>query len=324
MDAKDRELNRQHENDRIKHPLMEYYRHVFQDSVRWDGEADLTNKDVVVYMEQGFGDVIQFLRYVPLLKKKKKCKQVIVAAPPELKELIENGTNAASLVHPKNNPDLPPHDFHILSFSLPFLLSDDLVDRGISHTSFPYVSIASKKDLSDIEGFKIGVCWEGSPSNKYNAWRSIPLAHFHKIQELWEKKGSEPVRLFSLQREIHNPERLKGCEDMELLGVEINSFMDTAELIQSLDLVITIDSAPLHLAGSMNKKSYLLLCNAASDGRYGTEGTSTRWYPSVKVIRNSADPPDIYGVPKFKSPISGWSEAFDVLLDDLESCYLSK
>lgn len=299
----------QHEQERIAHPLMEYYRHVFQDSPLWNGVDDMAEKRIIVYMEQGYGDCIQFLRYLSVLRNSRNAKNchIIVMAPPELERLIKNGVTGWNEYHPKNDPSLPPHDAHVLSMSLPFLLSDELSSKGAAHTSFPYIaSRLPPKDLSGVDGFKLGICWEGSPNHRTNSLRSIPLAWFAKLQQEWKNK--KPLRLFCLQKEMHNPDLIKDCEDLELLGTDIEDFQDTASLIGSLDAVATVDTSILHLAGAMNKKTFLLLSNSAADGRFGEFGTTTRWYSSVTVVRKND-----------KSHALDWSEAFDFLNTSLSS-----
>lgn len=281
------------ENRRISHPLMEYYRHVYAGSRRWNGTESLKGKTVIVYMEQGFGDIIQFTRFVPLLQTHQECN-VIVAIPPELERLY---VKLGYMVHLKNDPNLPSHDYHVLSMTLPFFLVNEL--KTIGDFDQPYFRYYSTKDLSDIDGYKVGICWEGSPENKNNDLRSIPLIQFDKIRRISDKI-KKPVRLFSLQKEMHNPNLLVGAENMELYGVEISDFLDTAELINSLDMVVSIDSAVLHLAGALGCPARLLLSPLATDGRF-----EKSWYQTVNVIRNNP-----------KNP-ANWDYAFESLLEGL-------
>lgn len=265
-----------------KHPLMEYYRHVFANSHRWNGIDSIEGKKVLVYMEQGFGDVIQFLRYLPLLVKYYKC-QVIVYCPDELKRLIPS---TFGTFHSKYDPDLPDHDCHILSFCLPFFLQNGgyLKLSGSGHTQFPYLRPTLgtiNEDIRKEEGFKIGICWEGSANS---AARSIPLKYFKKLQTELDAK------LFCLQREIKNQYLIEGAEDLELFGVELNDFHDTAEAIMAMDAVVSIETSVLHLTGALNKSPSYGLITAGSDGRFGVDGRFgdkeyPKWYPSLRLIK---------------------------------------
>jgi hypothetical protein len=281
MNSKDKKLNIEHESERIAHPSMQYYRHVFQHSVRWDGDADLRGKKVLVYMEQGYGDCIQFLRYIPTLVKT-GCVPLIYCQPelhPLCRSLVQKDASKL-VVFDKNDPDLPEHDFHVLSMSLPFLLSEQLPNVA-AHTSFPYLQIPGfKKDgLDEFNGKRlIGICWEGSDTNPANTIRSCELKNFQEL-------GTNGI-LFSLQKFFHNSALLLGCENMELYSDTINGFLDTAKLILKMDCVVTVDTCVVHLAGALNVPTFLLLTDA-SDGRYGTHGHNTRWYPSVTVYRMS-------------------------------------
>lgn len=239
---------------------MEYYRHVYENSKRWRGEH-LKDKHIIVYMEQGFGDVIQFLRYIPILKKQRECK-ITLHCPEELHSLIEEQDWSVSLLR-KETPVLPDHDYHVLSFDLPFLLNEFMPQE-------PYLKTSGAEELP--EGYvNIGICWESGPTFPK---RNCHLKYFKSIEEL------PKVRLYSLQHQIRDQELIKECEDMELYGVEIEDFKGTAKLMNSLDLIISVDTAVLHLAGAMGKKTYGLLCEEA-DARWKFE-----WYPSITTSQD--------------------------------------
>lgn len=245
------------EQERIKSPLMEYYRHVYAFSKRWNGKDDLTDKTVILYMEQGYGDCIQFLRFVEPLKE--RCKEVILHAPKALHPLLNNFK-----YFDKHIPDLPDHDYHILSLSLPFLL-----DTEISPKSY----IEYDKITEVEKGLNVGIAWEGSPEHPKNLDRCCPLKHF---------KVLDNVNLFMLQDKIYLPELLDEAEDLTLYGTEINDFGDTAALINAMDFVISVDTSILHLAGAMGKKTYGLL-SSDPDPRWEI----ANWYDSVTLLKGT-------------------------------------
>jgi hypothetical protein len=242
--------------ERISHPEMEYYRNTYKDSKLWDGE-DLTGKSVIIYMEQGFGDCIQFLRYVPIFKDRHEC-HVTLHCPAPLHRLISAQGWGVDLVK-KVDPNLPEHDFHILSMELPFLLDMGPEDE-------PYLHISLEEELP--EGFNIGICWESGPSNDD---RDCPLKYFKKLGELGN--------LIVLQPEIRREDLIDSADDLHLYGFACNDFLDTAKAINAVDVVVSVDTAILHLAGAMGKHAFGLLRDNC-DARW-----QFKWYRNSHNIR---------------------------------------
>lgn len=251
---------REYEAERVNHPNMEYYRRAYKESKRWDGD-ELDGKRVIVYMEQGYGDQIMFLRFVRFLKAK-EC-HITLHAPKALHRVIS--TLGVEVID-KDNPNLPDHDLHILSLSLPFVLQCPIPLE-------PYIQIPEKTELP--QGWNIGIAWEGSRDHENNTKRSCPLKHFKKLQK-------EGVNLFCLLPEIKDQSLLAECEDMDLNGVELTDFYDTAKLINSLDLVVSVDTAALHLSGAMGKAGYGLLNPEVRDHRW-----DYIWYPTMMMLKGT-------------------------------------
>lgn len=245
--------------DRINRPEMEYYRSVYSNSKLWSGEL-LEGKRILVYMEQGYGDQILFLRYITALKTRKP-KQIILHANSGLKRIIEN---LGVEYFDKWDENIPDHDLHILSFDLPQLCGNQIPLE-------PYIHVTEKMEL--LEGSNVGIAWEGNPKHIHNHFRSCPLKHFKKLNG---------VNLFMLQQTIHTPELTKDCEDMDLNGVELHDFYETAKLINSLDLVVSVDTAVLHLTGAMGVEGFGLLSTVGVDARW-----NNIWYPSLTLLRGS-------------------------------------
>lgn len=218
-----------------------FYRETYKNSKKWE-KGSLSDKVVIIYCEQGIGDTIQILRYCKYLK----CKDLYLHCDKSLHRLIPYKTID------KESSDLPEHDCHIMSLDLPFL------DIPIV---FPYISVSEREDLSDFTN-KVGICWEGNTN-------CCPLRLF---------KDFENFTFFKLQRNI-SVESVKDAEDFCLYGTEILDFYDLAKLINSLDFVISVDTAVLHLAGAMNKESYALLKN---DGDYRWKVRV--WYPRMDLV----------------------------------------
>jgi len=236
--------------DRLQVLAMTYYRTVYKNSPMWNKEND---KTVIVYMEQGFGDQIfafRFLKYI-------KAKKVILHTSKELHRLFEHhGYECID----KEQENLPNHDFHTLSLSLPFLFYEIPLE--------PYIKIEEKFELPTKNN--IGIAWEGNHDHPSNDLRNCNLSLFKSLD----------FNLYCLQSIINDSNLINGAKDMNLLGVELNDFYDTAKLINSLDYVISVDTAVLHLAGAMGKKGWGLLGDKYADPRWDTV-----WYPTIKMLK---------------------------------------
>lgn len=251
--------------DRIYSSRMTFYRQTYKNSKRWDGTQSLEGKRIIVYCEQGLGDTIQFVRYVSELKKK-NC-YVILHCANQLHKILLNHLDGIDEVFNKDDSNVPDHDYHALSMSLPFILNNP-------PTEHPYINFNDKIDLESDGFFTIGIAWEGSPDHSNNDLRSCPLKHFKSIANIpW-------VKLFMIQKQIHLPQLTDECEELDISSVEINDFTDTARLINSVDLIISVDTSVLHLAGALNKKS-LGLISEPCDYRWDVK----EWYPNVKILK---------------------------------------
>lgn len=227
---------------------MEYYRDTYKNSRRWDGKDSLEGKTVIIYMEQGLGDQIMFLRFVPLLP----CKTILHCSR-LLHRLFANFTCLD-----KDDPNLPPHDYHVLSLDLPFLLRCPIPTQ-------PYIHVEGETDL--LPGHNTGIAWTGSTDHERNEKRSCNLRHFNVFTK---------SNLFLLQPNIGDPKFF--CEDVVVYGVPLEDFYDTAKLINSVDMIVSVDTAVLHLAGAMGKCGYGLL-DPDHDARWNYE-----WYPTLKML----------------------------------------
>jgi hypothetical protein len=256
---------------RLSHPKMEYYREVYKHSERWNGIDSLDGKTIIVYCEQGFGDTIQFCRYFSLFK---NC-EVILHCPLKLHRLL---SQFKFKMIDRNDPNIPKHDFHVLSMSLPFCFEEGV---EIKH---PYIHITEKTDLHELnlpdDIIKIGIKWEGNPEHSNNEIRCCPLIFFKKLADKFPK-----IKFFALHNVFHNLSYLDGCDDLELYSSTSEDFYDTAMFINAMDMIITTDTSALHLAGALNKKTIGLLSNPC-DERWNI---NINWYPSVEFIKQDLE-----------------------------------
>ncbi|QZZ18947.1 tetratricopeptide repeat protein [Leptothermofonsia sichuanensis E412] len=257
---------------------------------RWEG-ADLQGKTLLLYAEQGFGDAIQFIRYVPILAQ--RGASIIVACAPELHRLFAPIPGITQLI-PKTGP-FPPADFHLPLMSLPLILQSTL--ETLLHET-PYLSPLTSLPslLSPLPpACKIGITWAGAPSSNPHQFRSyrnksasLPL--FMALQSIPQ------VALYSLQVGSHASDVTQsGFEGVvQDLSPQLKDFADTAAAIAGMDLVISVDTAVAHLAGALGKPAWLLL-PFACDWRWMRHREDSPWYPTMRLFRQDS-PGDWAGV----------------------------
>jgi hypothetical protein len=247
---------------------MEYYREVYKHSNRWNGVESLKDKTVIIYCEQGYGDIIQFARYFKEIKD--LSATVYLHCPQGLHKLFAKCLNSKFKLIDRDNHKIPNHDFHVLSLSLPFLLNN-------KQESCPYLNVPEKAFLDHLEDYtKIGIAWEGNPDHSNNNERSCHLFHFRSFYQI------PNVKLFMLQKGLHRGDFSDKCGDMELYATELNDFYDTAKLVNAMDVIVTVDTSVVHLAGAMGKKTFCLLSHKC-DARWDL--TNQTWYPNVTLLK---------------------------------------
>jgi hypothetical protein len=248
----------------------------------WDG-SPLQGRTILLYMEQGLGDMLQFIRYAPLVKERGGI--ALVECPRFLIPLFSTCRGIDQLVAEGDSP--PEFDVQAPLMSLPriFRTTLETVPATVAYL-FPDAGLVEKwrHRLSSICGFKIGISWQGNPHHQWDRHRSIPLKEFAALARL------PGIRLISLQIGA-GTEQLKsaGFEVLEF-GADLDTisgaFMDSAAIIKSLDLVITVDSALAHLAGALGARVWLALA-AIVDWRWMFQREDSPWYPTMRLFRQS-------------------------------------
>ncbi|MBF0346404.1 MAG: tetratricopeptide repeat protein [Magnetococcales bacterium] len=263
----------------------------------WQGEP-LPGKNLLLHCEQGYGDSIQFIRYVPLVKKATGAK-VVVFAPPPLFRLF---ATVAGIDHLSTHLDqLPACDAQVPLLSLPYLLGTTLATIP---ASIPYMGadpslIPFYRDhLRSMPGFKIGIAWRGNPKHKNDYQRSMNPSF---LRPLCSVAG---CCLVNLQKDPTPAEQavFAGCDHFIDLSGMLHDFADTAAVVANLDLVIAVDTAIIHLAGAMGKKAWLLLPRVG-DWRWLRQREDSPWYPGLRLIRQLTP--------------GQWQHCIDVVVRDL-------
>ncbi|MDA0997629.1 MAG: tetratricopeptide repeat protein [Proteobacteria bacterium] len=242
----------------------------------WDG-GPLNGKRLLVHAEQGFGDAIQFVRFMPSLAE--RGAEVVLECRPQLTRLFA-GVDGVSEVIDLGAP-LPGADLYIPLMSLPARLGT-LVDTVPAE--MPYLRPAGDAELDNrIEGapgVKVGLVWAGSPTRRKNQRRSMDPA---LLQPILDIPGAS---FFGLQVGSAAAERQQLAEPGQIIDVTdgILDFADTAAIVAGLDLVISVDTAVLHLAGGMGKPAFGLL-SRPTGFLWGTDGDASPWYPTIRLFR---------------------------------------
>ncbi|MGB0682723.1 MAG: tetratricopeptide repeat protein [Magnetovibrionaceae bacterium] len=242
---------------------------------RWNGEP-LKGKALLVHQEQGFGDVIQFLRFAPEIKK--LGARVIFEVQPELMRLA--GTvDGIDAVVVRDGP-LPAFDYWLPMLSLPALLGTTIETIP---TKIPYVSAPDVHGLRlpERDGFqRVGISWAGKATHQNDRNRSASLSDFLELC------GLMGCQFFSLQKGPPAQQLIEsGCEALiDDLGPQFEDFADTAAAMMQLDLIITVDTAVAHLAGALGRDVWVVV-PYATDWRWLRERTDNPWYPSLRLFR---------------------------------------
>ncbi len=246
------------------------------DKPQWEGE-DISDKVILVHSEQGNGDHIMFWRFLTLLAD--RCKEVIYFGPENLAPLVAEVEGVSqSRIPGALSKDL--FDVYCPLMSLPRYL-----DITLDNLPAPkrYVNIPKQVVVSELQGKrKIGLSWTGSPTHINNQNRSIKLEELLKLTD-----GLKDTQFYSLQMPITTEEReLLKKHNVIDLEPELPGYARTAALVDQLDLVISVDTAIVHLAAALGKETWVLLCQN-SDWRWHLEGERSEWYPTIKLFRQN-------------------------------------
>jgi len=255
----------------------------------WFGESPLRDQTLLIHAEQGLGDVLYAVRYVPRLAR--QGARVVLQVQAALKPLL-TGLEGAALVVARGEP-LPPFDCHCPVMSLPYATKTELATVPVE---VPYIHAPAdrashwRECLPQPGGLRVGVVWRGNPAFKEDRRRSLKLV---QIEPILTTAG---VFFISLNPGIGERERtaLAGRSNMLHLGSELRDFADTAAVIAQLDLVITSDTSVAHLAGAMGRPVWIML-GFAPDWRFALDREHSAWYPTARLFRQNA-PGDWTGV----------------------------
>jgi len=258
------------------------YPHSFK-APRWDG-TPFKGKRLLVHYEQGFGDTLQFMRYLPMVKS--RGGTVILEVQSELYALLKRLEGVDSLIEGKK--ECSPgalFDCVIALLSLPAIFGTrmDTIPQQVPYV-FPEPVKAEywRKRIPAGKAFRVGIVWAGNLNNPKGRHRSCSLKHFIPLGDM------PAVTLYGLQKgdAVAEIEKLHDRIQVTNLAESLTDFSDTCAVIANLDLIISVDTAVAHLAGAMGKPTFVLL-SAPCDWRWLLDRDDSPWYPTMTLFRQA-------------------------------------
>lgn len=244
----------------------------------WQGE-DLSGRHLLVFSEQGLGDMIQFARYLPLLVER-ECKVTFLTYA-QLASLFQSSFQSIEIVSELDG--ILGVDFQVALMSLPYWFRTESLSIP---NNVPYLKVEPRlearwKDCIRTHSFKIGIAWSGSPTYKNDHDRSINLSLLLPLLDT-------QATFVSLQKDVrpNDAALLKDQKNILCFGEDLKDFSDTAALISHLDLVISVDTSVAHLAGALGKPIWVLL-PFIPDWRWLLDREDSPWYPTASLFRQN-------------------------------------
>jgi tetratricopeptide (TPR) repeat protein len=267
----------------------------------WDGSS-LEGRTILLTAEQGLGDMLQFIRYAPMVKE--RGGTVVLACPAIMLPILSRCKGIDRFV--SEGQPFPPFNVQAPLMSLPSIFKTTLPSVP---ACVPYVFCDPalvdrwRRELSRWHAFKVGIAWQGNPYHRWDHHRSTGLAPFAVLARV------EGVQYFSLQR-VHGLGELDSNVTrlpVETFGADFDvadgAFMDTMAVMSQLDLVITPDTALAHLAGALGVPVWVPL-SAIADWRWMVDREDSPWYPTMRLFR--------------QTELGNWPAVFEKIATELE------
>ncbi|MDR3438543.1 tetratricopeptide repeat protein [Telmatospirillum sp.] len=252
----------------------------------WQGE-DIAGRTVLLYAEQGLGDSLQFARFAESIAA--RGGRVVLQVQPSLQRLLATVPGVAETIASEDTP--PPFDVHLPMMSAPFVLGTTLTTIP---AKIPYVTPDAeavetwRRRLSHLAGTKIGLVWGGSPRKHDIRLQATDRRRSMALSTLSRLLATRGATFVSLQKGEPAAEIADLAAELRPLDLmdEVADFADTAALVANLDLVISVDTSVVHLAGAMGKPVWLL---SRFDGcwRWLMDRDDSPWYPSLRIFHQS-------------------------------------
>jgi predicted O-linked N-acetylglucosamine transferase (SPINDLY family)/ADP-heptose:LPS heptosyltransferase len=248
---------------------------------RWQGEA-LVGKTILLHAEQGAGDTLQCLRFVPQVAQ--MGGRLLLELPRPLMQLTTSLEAGGEIIPQGQHP--PPFDVHCAFMSLPRVLGVTLDTLPAKvpylHADAAAVERWARRLAGTGSGLRVGIAWAGNPAHAGDARRSIALERFAPLLDV------DGVRFYSLQvgERAGDLARLPAGKVVDL-APELTSYAETAAALAHLDLVVSVDTSVVHLAGALGRPCWVML-PFSPDWRWLLEREDSAWYPTLRLFRQPA------------------------------------
>jgi tetratricopeptide (TPR) repeat protein len=272
------------------------------DLPRWDGKAPLAGQRLLVWAEQGYGDMLQFCRYVPIVAARHPQAEILFEVPVSLAGLCRTLPDCKVVL--PGDPT-PAADWQIPLMSLPLALGGTDIPAFTQYLAADPNLVSEWRERLGAASPRprIGIACSGNPRHKGNALRSVPLAMMAHLQH----HGT----LYLLQNQLLDDDRavLETQPAIINVGQQLADFSATAAVVANMDLIISVDTSIAHLAGALGKPVWVILPWAA-DWRWLRERQDSPWYPTARLFRN----PDMEGwrvLDELEQALSGFERGWD-------------
>ena len=254
---------------------------------RWFGE-DIAGKTLLICVDEGLGDTIQFARYVPMVAAR-GARVVLVVDGPAL-TLLSGLAGVSDCLLVSSTMPLPPFDLHCPMSGLPLAFATrlDTIPAEISYLPAPPAARVElwEQRLCAREKcqhkLRVGLVWSGNPDHKNDHNRSVPLSIFSQLLDV-------DATFVSLQKQPRPTDRaaLQARNDIVDLTADLSDFAETAALLSCLDLVVTVDTSVAHLSAGLGRPTWILL-PYDPDYRWLLNRDDSPWYPIARLFRQTA------------------------------------
>jgi tetratricopeptide (TPR) repeat protein len=252
----------------------------------WQGDS-LTGKHIYVEAEQGFGDTLQFARYIPLLAA--RGARVTLRVHQQLLTLMQTSLPGITVLGDRGDPGPHYSDAVLLSLPRQFKTRLETIPAAVPYLR-PTAEAAKRwqQRLAKMPGLKIGLVWAGNPDHVNDSRRSLPL---QMLEPLFAVHGASFASLQYGQRSADLKKRKKGkgkLQPIEDLMAGIHDYVDSAGAVDALDLIITVDTSVAHLAGALGKPVWVVL-PWVTDWRWMLNREDNPWYPTMRLFRQKKE-----------------------------------